>query len=160
MIAKKSNSPDYDYYYDMPEVTNPPDGSNNAELDLPRSRNDQVDDIPWEYVYDEDDGVYVLERRARPSGSNPTAIPAPEARRPGHKRADPGVYDELDYELSPRTLGGSDHPATLENRRKRSKQTKVLILSILLTLLIGAVSASIVLIIQGNYFSIFEKEIY
>ena len=160
MIAKKRTSPDYENYSDMHEATNQSEGGNNAERHFPRSRNAQDDYVLWEYDGEEETGVYVLERAARLCGSDATVSPASESRRPGHISADPGVYDSLDYEQSPRIKGSSNHPATEENRRKSYKQKKVLILSILITLLIGAVCAAVVLSVQSNYFSIFGQKIY
>ena len=150
MIAKKSTNPTYDYYYDMPEVTMQPDGGNEIEVDLPNSGN-AVDDIPWEYVDEEDAGVYVLERKVRSRGSIGREVPAPEANRPGHQRAEPGVYDELDYDLSPRIDGRPNNSTNLEKGNGCSKQKKILILSVLGTLIIGLVAAGVVLALQRKY---------
>ena len=85
-----------------------------------------------EYVlYDYEKGEYVVEKNTKTKDSNPTKASTPENKKPGHQRAEPNVYDELDYELSPRV--------EVSNKKEGlSKQNKIIIVSVLVVCVVGA----------------------
>ena len=93
-----------------------------------------------EYVYDEDDGEYVLERDDRPNVSNAMKQSVQENKKPGHKITDAGLYNELDYDLSPRNEKlsekidvHSDKLATIESKKncQMTKKKKIIIVTFL-----------------------------
>ena len=85
-------------YDDYPEDTNEFEYVYDEEPKAPYSRNATNND--GEYLYDE--GEYVTEKKSRTTNPNPTKVSTPETKKPGHQKGDPDIYDELDYELSPR----------------------------------------------------------
>ena len=129
MIPKTSSTGEY-VYYEYPEYTNESEYVYDEEPETPQSRN--ATNIDCEYVYDDDeDGEYVLEKISRTKDSYPTQASNPENKKPGHQRAEPDLYDELDYELSPRV-------EVTNKKEGLSKQNKIIIVSVLVVCVVGA----------------------
>ena len=128
MISKVSNSPDYDAYYELPEV---------------KDENDEIN------ADDDNQGEYVLEK---PHSKPSHAIEALEAdnRKPGHKRSEPGVYDYLDYELSPRIETKSNDQIPLNNDSGCSKKKKIFITLGIGIFLNSAITVGLVFLLQGK----------
>ena len=144
MIPKTSSTGEY-VYYEYPEYINESEYVYDEEPETPNSRN--ATNIDCEYVYDDDeDGEYVLEKKSRTKDSNPTQASNPENKKPGHQRAEPDLYDELDYELSPRVevdIGRKEanHDKTILNDSSKkeglSKKKKIIIVSVLAVCVVG-----------------------
>ena len=128
MISKVSNNPTYDAYYELPEVT---------------YENDEIN------ADDDYQGEYVLEK---PKSKRSRAIEAPEPdnRRPSHKRSEPGLYDSLDYELSPRIETKSKDQIPLNNDSVCSKKKKIFITLGIVIFLNSAILVGVVFLLQGK----------
>ena len=144
MISKKSTNSTYDAYYDFPDVTNVSEDS-DAYYDLP-----DVTNVTEEI----DQGEYVTELK-NTTTFLPYEILVSENRKPGHKQSESGVYDELDYELSPR-IEGSSSASTIRNNKleclKNVKKTKVYVISIVVIILTVAIAIGIVFHSQSRYY--------
>ena len=128
MISKVSNNPTYDAYYELPEVT---------------YENDEIN------TDDDNQGEYVLEK---PHSKPSHAIEAlePGNRKPGHKRSEPGLYDCLDYELSPRNETKIKDKIPLDNNNGGSKKKKIFIALGIGVFLNSAILVGVVFLLQGK----------
>ena len=144
MIAKTSSTGGY-VYYDYPEYTNDSETINDEEPKASNSRSGTNNDC--EHVYDDDKGEYVLEKKIRTKDTNQTKASTLGNKKPGHQRTEPNIYDELDYELSPRVevdieTREVDHDKTIliDSNKKEglSKQNKIMIVSVLVVCVVGA----------------------
>ena len=128
MISKVSNNPTYDAYYELPEVT---------------YENDEIN------TDDDNQGEYVLEK---PHSKPSHAIEAlePGNRKPGHKRSEPGLYDYLDYELSPRNETKIKDKIPLDNNNGGSKKKKIFIALGIGVFLNSAILVGVVFLLQGK----------
>ena len=98
--------------------------------------------------YEHDDGEYVLELNI--NGKEPNS----HENKPRHKRSEPGVYDELDYNLSPRNETHSQNQILVDDWEKRdgcSKHKKMAIISILVITLVASVVTGAALATYGKY---------
>ena len=128
MISKVSNSPDYDAYYELPEV---------------KDENDEIN------ADDDNQGEYVLEKpKSKPS--HVIEAPEPNNRKPGHKRSEPGLYDSLDYKLSPRIETKSKDQLPINNDSGCSKKKKIFILLGIGIFLNSAIVVGVVFLLQGK----------
>ena len=156
MSLKKSNSPDYDAYYDMPVMPNVPVEGINQQSNYQNSRN-VVNAIPRNYVDDDDAGEYVLEKKVKSKASNVIVNPCSEHEKPGHKRSVLGVYDELNYDYDLDIKPQIDIELQIEvdlheKTNGSSRRKKILIVFIIGTCLIGAIIAGVVFLLWGNYY--------
>lgn len=135
-------------YDDYPEYTDVSEHAYEEGSNAPYSRNATNDDD--EYVYDE--AVYVVEKKSGTKYPNQTNASHPEIKKPGHKRTDPGIYDELDYELSPSVEvdlegKGVNHDKTIltdsTTNDVGSKKKKTIIGSVLGVSVVAAIFGSI-----------------
>ena len=115
-----------------------------------------------EYIYQEepeDQVTYVLpsQRFSEDSGTEEVSASVPQ--RPGHARTIPGIYDELDYTISPRVTPESTHQHHRGNEGTQEKSNKeflifnkkvFIIASILLTCVIGGVIVGVIFFLQGT----------
>lgn len=129
MIYKKSTSSvaSYDAYYDFPDVIN-----------------------DYEEI---DEGEYVLEHD-KTTTFLPFESSTPGNGKPGHKLSEPGVYDYLDYELSPRIEGSSSASNIIANKLeclKNLKRTKIFVFSIIAILITAAIAIGVVFHHQSRY---------
>ena len=147
MIPQTSTTGEY-VDYDDPEYTCDFEYVYDVEPKSSYSRNETKTSNDGEYVYDCDAGEYVLEKTRKTSNSNPKSTVAPRNNKPGHKKTVPDLYDELDYELSPRIEVGK--------KEGISKQKKIIFVSVLGVCLVGAVVTGVVFVNQGRYFFTFE----
>ena len=131
-------------YDDYPEHGNESEYVYEEEHKAPDSRNATNND--GEYVYDE--GEYVLEKKSRTTYPNPTKGSTPETKKPGHRKGDPDLYDELDYELSPRlevemqkreVNNDKTHLKDSNKKDGNSKKTKTIIVPVLGVSLVAAI---------------------
>ena len=113
------------------------------------NKNDGVVDNEDEYVYSSDGvGEYVLEQKDKKNESKLGN------QRPEHRPSVPQIYDDLDYNLSPRneTIHNSQ---TIDNdfdkETRCSKPKKIIIASIITIILIGAVGAGVNFAIQCKF---------
>ena len=127
-------------YDDYPEYATESEYVYEVEPKAPYSRNKTNSD--GDYVYNEMEGYYVQEKKSRTKDSNP----APG--KPGHHRSEPNLYDELDYELSPRVEVGmqkrevNNDKTHLKDSNKKdgnSKKTKTIIVPVLGVSLVAAI---------------------
>ena len=154
MTSKWSKSGDY-VYYEESDVTN--ESNHNYENDPTKQRTSH----PYhdgKYINDSDDGEYVLDKKDLRKTSKVLKQLAPEIKKPSHKISVSDVYDELDYELSPRIKGSSkknenqaDKTILIEsaNEAGSSKKKKICFASVLGICLLGAFVVGIVFAIQG-----------
>ena len=133
MIAKKSNSPTYDAYYDLP----------NAPV-----YQNVIDNVKLE---GDDPGEYVLERKKSKESIASEAKVAENVRKPCHAKTIPGVYDYLDYEISPRTQHDCDQDIRLNDKEEVSKRKKIIFASFIGVCLIVAFALGLFSILQGIY---------
>ena len=126
----------YDAYYDFPDLINDHE--------------------------EKDEGDYVVEW-----GSNckktttflPFEISTPEKRKPGHKQSEPGVYDELDYKLSPRIESNSSASDILTNKLecfKILKKTKIFVVSIIVIVVTAAIAVGVIFHHQSRCQFVYE----
>ena len=97
--------------------------------------------------YEHEDGEYVLELNIK--GKEPNS----HRNNPRHKVSEPGVYDELDYDLSPRNETHSQNQILVDDLEKKygcSKHKKIAIISILVITSIAIVVTGAVLLTYGN----------
>ena len=111
--------------------------------------NDGVVDNKDEHAYDyEDVGEYVLEQKDRKNESKFGN------QRPEHRPSVPQIYDDLDYNLSPRNET-IDNNQTIDNdfdkENRCSKQKKIVIASLITIILIGAVGVGVNFAIQCKF---------
>ena len=139
MTSKQGESIEL-HNYENSEITDESEYVYDEGPDSTNSKNSIRRSYDAEYVYDEDDGEYVLERDDRPSVSNATKKSSQETKKPGHKTTEDGLYNELDYDLSPRNEKvsenievHSDKVASLESKKKCqiTKKKKTIIVAIL-----------------------------
>ena len=128
MISKVSDNPTYDAYYELPEVT---------------YENDEIN------ADDDNQGEYVLEKpKSKPSRA--TEAPEPDNRRPCHIRSEPGLYDYLDYELSPRIETKPKDQIPLNNDSGCSKKKKNFIVLGIGIFLNSAIVVGVVFLLQSK----------
>ena len=99
--------------------------------------------------YEHDDGEYVLEQKIKDKEPNSNK------NKPRHKKSEAGVYDEIDYDLSPRNetrLQNQIIVNDLETKDRCSKQRMIVVISILVITLIGAVVAGVIFVTYGKYY--------
>ena len=140
MGSKPNNNFDYDQYYDWKEPTKKSacfhDGNKKDE-----------------YVYYEhDNGEYILERKPQNKLSNS------ENKKPKHISSDAGVYDELDYNLSPPNETYYSNQTVLKDldtKDGRSKRRTVVIISVIAFLVIMTVFVSVLLAINGKFWYLY-----
>ena len=140
-----------DYHnYENSEITDESEYIYDEGPESPNSKNSIRRSYDPEYVYDEDDGEYVLDRDDRPNVSNAMKQSIQENKKPGHKITDAGLYNELDYDLSPRNEKTSekievhsDKAATIEWKKKcqMTKKKKIIIVTFLGICFIGTIIA-------------------
>ena len=127
-----------------------------------------------EYVYSEepenDEVEYVLASHSVPKDSKSKENNPSRANKPGHCKTIPNLYDELDYDISPRATSITRIDNIENNRVVRSDSgdeksrgftvnftisKKTLVVScILILLIIGAVITGVVVSLQGMNFCI------
>ena len=77
--------------------------------------------------------------------------------KPGHKRGKAGVYDEIDYDLDPRTQNSRriKHNETVPTDTLKEdgkiKKKKIIIGVVIVGLFIGAIGVGIVLALPGRF---------
>ena len=136
-------------YDDYPEHGNESEYVYEEEHKAPDSRNATNND--GEYVYDE--GEYVLEKKSRTTYPNPTKGSTPETKKPGHRKGDPDIYDELDYELSPRVEVGIERREVNQDKTILKDSTKTDIGSKKKKIIIGSVvGVCLVAAIFGTFY--------
>ena len=132
-----------------PEVTNQTEEVVNETMSLPGTSSSIYTLFEDEYVFDDDNGEQELEREDKTTSQDVTIAPAPEAKKPGHQRASPGIYEELDYSLNPQ-IGAMSHGQTdLKEKNGCFKERKSVVLSVLGTVLAAAVASGVVLSLKG-----------
>ena len=81
-----------------------------------------------------------------------------ENNKPKHISSDPGVYDELDYNLSNRNETYNTNQTVLKDLDKkdgRSKQKTVVIISVIVFLVLIAVLVSVLLATNGKFWYLY-----
>ena len=139
-----------------PEVTNQTEEVVDENMNPPSPSSSIYTLFEDEYVLDDDDGKQAdddgeqeLEREDKTKTQDVTIVPAPEAKKPGHQRASPGIYEELDYSLNPQ-IGAMSHGQTdLKEKNGCFKERKSVVLSVLGTVLAAAVASGVVLSLKG-----------
>ena len=79
-----------------------------------------------------------------------------ENKKPTHKETVPGIYNELDYNLSPRSQENSGNTLGLQKQEKKwglTKCKKIVIVSVIGLLLAGGVAIAMVMGIQGRMYN-------
>ena len=154
MTSKWSKSGDYVYY----EESDVPNESNYKYKQDPTIQRTSHPNQDGNYINDYDDGEYVLDHKDLRKSPKVLKQSAPEIKKPGHKGSVLDVYDELDYELSPRiqdrsikneNKGDKTMLMEPENEGGSSKKKIICFASVLLICLIGAIVVGIVFAIQG-----------
>ena len=121
--------------------------------------NDDVADVvsECEYVYEQgsiDDGTYVYGGESKKPSTTNSSIPK---QKPGHQRGEPGVYDEIDYQLEPPIQDAQKIrkyetvPTDTTKTDGMTKKKKIIIGVVIGCLLIGAITVGIVFALQGWY---------
>ena len=98
--------------------------------------------------FEDNDEEYVLEKATKKKELNP------EGDKPKHKKSDAGIYDELDYTLSPRNeLARTDETVVKDIGTKDSwfNQQKIVIITVIAIFLLAAVVAGTVIATQGKF---------
>ena len=100
--------------------------------------------------YEHDDGEYVLEQKIKDKEPNSNK------NKSRHKKSEAGVYDEIDYDLSPRNETHSQNQNQilvddLEKKDGCSKHKKMAIISILVITLVVSVVTGAALVTYGKY---------
>ena len=149
-------------YYVEPDTMSDTEYMYNYTLNPPNTRSSIETSIESEYVYDEED-EYVLSSHDMNEVSNPSQNIALEDKRPTHKKNEEGVYDGVDYELSPRVtkdtgLGDIQKDEKVEKEEQKrwlrlSKKT-IIILSFVGVCLIVAIVAGIICSLPGTSFDV------
>ena len=134
MTSKKEESIDY-YDYENSEITDESEYVYDEGSESPNSKNSIRRSYDPEYVYDEGDSEYVLKRDDRPNLSNTSKQSTQDIKKPGHKVTDAGLYNELDYDLSPRNEKlpekievHSDKAASMESKKNCQMTKKKIII--------------------------------
>ena len=149
MTSKWSKSGDY-VYYEESDVPNESNYEYKQDTTTQRTLHPNHDGI---YINDYDDGEYVLDKKDLRKTSNVLKQPTPEIKKPSHKNSIKDVYDELDYELSPRIQDSNQENENQrdktmlmesENEDGSSKKKKICFASVLGICLIGAIAVGIV----------------
>ena len=107
-----------------------------------------------EYIYDEDE-EYVLECKDKTKVSDSKVRSISENKKPTHKETVSGIYNELDYELSPRAQENSGNTSGLQKQEKKwslTKCKKIIIASLTGLFIAGGVAIAIVVGIQGKMY--------
>ena len=155
MTSKWSKSGDYVYY----EESDVPNESNYKYKQDPTIQRTSHPNHDGNYINDYDDGEYVLDKKDLRKTSKVLKQSAPEIKKPSHKISVSDVYDELDYELSPRVQDSckknenqGDKTILMESEYEggSSKKKKICFASVLGICLIGAFVVGIVFAIQGQ----------
>ena len=119
--------------------------------------NDDVTDvvIECEYVYEQgsiDDGTYVYEEESKKPSTTNSSFPK---QKPGHKRGEAGVYDEIDYQLDPpiqdaqKISSNETVPTDTSKTEGKTKTNKIIIAVVIGCLLIGAIIGGIDFALPG-----------
>ena len=98
--------------------------------------------------HEDDDSEYALEKTTKKKELNT------ENSKPKHKKSDAGVYDELDYTLSPRNESArTDETAgkDIENKDSWFNQQKIVIISVIAIFLLVVVVAGSLFATQGKF---------
>ena len=122
----------YDAYYDFPDLINDHE--------------------------EKDEGDYVVNCK-KTTTFLPFEISTPEKRKPGHKQSEPGVYDELDYKLSPRIESNSSASNIVTNKLecfKILKKTKIFVVSIIVIVVTAAIAVGVIFHHQSRCQFVYE----
>ena len=95
-----------------------------------------------------DDGEYVLKLKIKDKELNS------HNNKSRHKKSETGVYDELDYDLSPRNQTHSQNQILVDDFERKdgcSKHKKIAVISILVITVIAIVIAGVVYVLYGKY---------
>ena len=92
-----------------------------------------------------DDGEYVLEMQNKDKELNS------HSDKSRHKKSESGVYDELDYDLSPRTETHSQNQILADDLENCAKHKKIAVILIIAIALIASVVAGVVYATYGKY---------
>lgn len=128
----------------------------DAEYDWEESVNTNAivhDEHDKDGYHEDDDGEYVVERKTKKKE------PSSENNKPKHQKSEAGIYDEVNYTLSPRNdLARTDEIVVndIDNKDSWYKQHKVIIIliiinSVLAVFLVTAVVVGIVVATQGEF---------
>ena len=137
MSSTIDNSFDYDAYYEM-----------EYENEYVYNEHDK------DSHYEDDNGEYVLERKTKKKEPNS------ENNKPAHIRSDAGIYDELDYELSPRSeLARMDKTVVkdIEVKDLWCKQHKIIIITFIVVSLVTGVIVGSVFATQGKFLIVLQS---
>ena len=121
--------------------------------------NDDVTDLVFEceYVCEQgsiDDGTYVYEEESKKPSTTNASIPK---QKPGHKRGEAGVYDEIDYQLDrsnqdvQKISSNEAVPTDTTKTDEKAKKKKIIIGVVIGCLLMGAITVGIVFALPGWY---------
>ena len=103
-----------------------------------------------ESIGDDDDGEISAEREDNANEPDENKHPAPKAKKPGHQRAEKGVYEELDYSIDPLGDATSHNETSSKKKSFYSKERKTTIISILGIAIIGVVASGIAFALYGK----------
>ena len=154
MTSKLSKSGDY-VYYEESDVQNESNYKYRKDPTIQRTSHPNHD---GNYINDYDDGEYVLDHKDLKKSPKVLKQSAPEIKKPSHKNSIKDVYDELDYELSPRIQDRSiknenkgDKTMLMESECEggSSKKKKICLASALGICLIGAMVVGVIFASQG-----------
>ena len=103
--------------------------------------------------HEDDDGEYVLERKTKKKE------PSSENNKPKHQKSEAGIYDEVNYTLSPHNdLARKDNIVVndIDDKDSWYKQHKlivilIIIISVLAVLLVAAVVVGILFAMHGKF---------
>ena len=140
------------------EVMNESEYVYYGDLEASKARNSLRKSNNGEYIYD-DDEEYVLEYNDKTKVSDSKVRSISENKKPTHKETVPGIYNELDYNLSPRTQENSGNRLGLQNQEKKwgnSKCKKIVIVPVIGLLLAGGVVIAMLIGIQGKIYYAFR----
>ena len=128
----------YDAYYSWEGETYEAVKTNEGEVDNVDEKAHSYDDV----------GEYILEQKDKKNESKLGN------RKPEHRPSNPQIYDDLDYNLSPRNETIRNNQTIDNDFHKEStcsKQKKIVIASIITIILIGAVGAGVIFAIQCKF---------
>ena len=103
-------------YYVEPNIISYSEYVYNDTLNPPSTRSSLEASRESEYVYD-DDGEYVLHYPDMRNHSKELESNGLEYKRPGHKKSEDNVYDELDYDISPRVTKSGELKDAQNNQK-------------------------------------------
>ena len=160
MTSKTSTNPEYDEYYPeltvyLPEIDDATNRRNDDQINNPSPSESIYTLNDLEVISEDhngDNGEYVYSE-TMPIDSNVVENTQP-SRKPGHQRAEAGVYDELNYNVSPDTSSHIADPSTEIRNKTRggcSRPQKILVASITGLFIIGAIVTGIVFVFPGNH---------